>query len=381
MYLGTSSKSWVGANQMDFVQRFSALVGEVYESALTGADWSRFAASAARTFDARIAGVWTGLPNSAEHALEGVAFKFADVPIEIDYGGPNITVDSVWRRPRGSVSAWQNMSRDSDFRRTEYYAAVKKRNRIEHCAIVVTEPVADLANLLFLTRDVSQVEFPRLYLDSFADLATHFHRAMRLARHRIDAATANPLDRFQCAAFVVDSSGTIVRENELGFMLLRSDDAMARGGRLRLGGGFDAALSRIGPERAVASPSFFDVERPESGGTLAAMVSAAPIEMANGSSGSLALVLLSDPNRFVCPPAWSLRQEFGLTTAEARFVISFVRSKGIREAARQLGIRWETGRRHLKSVFEKTQTHSQVELTHLLLKHPASVLGEFSAPN
>jgi hypothetical protein len=364
----------------DFIQQFSALVGEVYETALTGADWTRFAESAARTFDARIAGVLTGLPSSADSAGPGIEFKFADVPFQVDYDGPNITVDRVWRRPRGSVSAWQNMSRDSGFRRTEYYAAVKKRNRIEHALIVVTEPVADLANLLFLTRDVSQVEFPKPYLESFADLAAHFHRAMRLARHRIEVATANPLDRFQCAAFIVDSSGTIVRENELGFMLLRSDDAMARGGRLRLGGGLEAALARIGVERSIASPSFFDVERPESGGTLAAMVAAAPIEIANGSSGSLALVLLSDPNRFVCPPAWSLRQEFGLTSAEARFVISFVRSKGIREAARQLGIRWETGRRHLKSVFEKTHTHSQVELTHLLLKHPASVLGEFSAP-
>jgi DNA-binding CsgD family transcriptional regulator len=204
---------------------------------------------------------------------------------------------------------------------------------------------------------------------------------MRLAGYRTDSAAANPLDRFQCAAFVVDSSGTIVRENEMGFMLLRSDDAMARGGRLRLGGFLDAALARIGTERSVASPSFFDVERAQPGRTLAAMVSAAPIEIANGSSGSLALVLLSDPNRFVCPPAWSLKQEYGLTSAEARFVISFVKSKGIREAARQLGIRWETGRRHLKSVFEKTSTHSQVELTHLLLKHPASALGEFSAPN
>jgi DNA-binding CsgD family transcriptional regulator len=273
------------------------------------------------------------------------------------------------------------MSRESAFRRTEYYAAVKKRNRIEHCAIVLTEPVADLTNLLFVTRDLSQVEFPKLYLESFADLAGPFHRAARLARHRADLATANPLDRFQCAAFVVDASGTIVRENELGFMLLRSRDAMARGGRLRLGDGLDAALARIGTERAIASPSFFDVEGPESATPLAAMVAVAPIEIANGSTGSLALVLLSDPNRFVCPPAWSLKQEFGLTSAEARFVISFVRSKGIREAARQLGIRWETGRRHLKSVFEKTHTHSQVELTHLLLKHPASVLGEFSAPN
>src|SRR5690606_32560427 len=148
-------------------------------------------------------------------------------------------------------------------------------------------------------------------------------------------------------------------------------------GRLRFGSKLETALSRMTAGRVSLAPSFFDVERADREGHLAAMVSQAPAEfVAHRADESMALVLVSDPNRFVCPPAWSLKQEYGLTSAEARFVISFVRSKGVREAARHLGIGWETGRRHLKSVFEKTRTHSQVELTHLLLKHPASILGE-----
>jgi len=367
---------------MDFLRQFSALVGEVYETALTRSDWSSYANNAAKVFDARMAGVTTALLSSARRIPEGSVYRFADIPYEPEYDGPHFMIEHAWRSPRGTLNIWQRLSRSRDLNRTDYVAAAKLKFGIEHTALILTQPVDDLTNMLFLIRHLSQEPFSREHLESLGVLSSHFHRAMRLARQRSDVAVANPLDRFQCAAFLVDQNGKILLENELGVALLRSDDRLARDGRMRIGDELDTSLSKIAADRFGPAPSFFDVERNGASGTLAAMVSPTPAAIAGqGPQGATALVLLSDPNRFVCPPAWSLQQEYGLTSAEARFVISFAKSKGIKEAARHLGIGWETGRRHLKSVFEKTHTHSQVELTHLLLKHPASILGEMSAQN
>jgi DNA-binding CsgD family transcriptional regulator len=362
---------------MDFVQRFSELIGGVYETALTRPDWSRFAVSAAHTYDARLAGVRASLTDSAESTDDGILYSFADISVETDYRGRHFMVDELWHRPRGRVSTWQHLSRDKRLDRSDYYAAFKLKNGIEHTAMVLTGPVSNVTNLLYFIRHRSQEAFSGAQIESMGVLAAHFKRAMQLAAYRSDAPATNPLDRFQCAAFVVDQQGRIVLENDLATSLLRTDELPSRDGRLRFGAKLEAALSRMAAGPVGLTPSFFDIERSTEAGHLAAMVSQAPAEfVGHRVDETMALVLVSDPNRFVCPPAWSLKQEYGLTSAEARFVISFVRSKGVREAARHLGIGWETGRRHLKSVFEKTRTHSQVELTHLLLKHPASILGE-----
>ena len=364
---------------MEFLRQFSALVGEVYETALTRPDWARVAASTAATFNARIVGIRTSLSDDAEEIEEGIAFLHSEIPLEIEPGRRHFMVDDAWRRPRETVTAWQNHSQDEEFRRTEYYREVKLRNRLEHSAFVVTEPVGGLTNLIGITRQLSQEPFSQEHLDSLGVLAAHIHRAMRIGHHRTELVSANPLDRFQCAAFVVDLSGRIVVENEIGQSLLSADGRLSRDGRLRLGDELECQLTRLGNRQELLTPSFFNIERGDEDRTLAVMASAAPSALIGETNGGpKALVLISDPDRFVCPPTWSLKAEFGLTSAEARFVESFLRSKGIREAARHLGIGWETGRRHLKSVFEKTQTHSQVELTHLLLKHPASTLGELA---
>jgi len=61
------------------------------------------------------------------------------------------------------------------------------------------------------------------------------------------------------------------------------------------------------------------------------------------------------------PQAIFLRLGFGLSLAEARFVLLFAGASA-RFSAEARGIRYETIRGHLKSVFQKTGTHRQSEL-------------------
>ena len=66
--------------------------------------------------------------------------------------------------------------------------------------------------------------------------------------------------------------------------------------------------------------------------------------------------------------AQDLNERFGLTVAEAGLAAEIVKGDGREAAARRRGISVATARSQLASIFEKTGTHRQAELVHLLLE-------------
>ena len=68
--------------------------------------------------------------------------------------------------------------------------------------------------------------------------------------------------------------------------------------------------------------------------------------------------------------SWSpqaLRQAFGLTPSEARVALMLCSGLPTKDIVDQLQLRPDSVRSQLKSVFAKTDTHSQIELVHMLL--------------
>ena len=68
------------------------------------------------------------------------------------------------------------------------------------------------------------------------------------------------------------------------------------------------------------------------------------------------------------PQTALLKNRFGLTPAEARVVLRLVAGDSLRSAAKALGIKYETVRTHLKSVFQKTGTRRQAELVIVVIR-------------
>jgi DNA-binding CsgD family transcriptional regulator len=63
-----------------------------------------------------------------------------------------------------------------------------------------------------------------------------------------------------------------------------------------------------------------------------------------------------------------LQNRFGLTRAEARLVVHLVTGRSLKSSAKALGVGYETVRRQVKSVFQKTGTHRQSELVLTVLR-------------
>jgi DNA-binding CsgD family transcriptional regulator len=82
----------------------------------------------------------------------------------------------------------------------------------------------------------------------------------------------------------------------------------------------------------------------------------------------VAIVTVDDPDTSRQQLAQNLHYRFGLTGAETGLAAEILKGDGRAAAARRRGISIATARAQLSSIFEKTGTHRQAELVHLLLE-------------
>jgi DNA-binding CsgD family transcriptional regulator len=85
-------------------------------------------------------------------------------------------------------------------------------------------------------------------------------------------------------------------------------------------------------------------------------------------NGGRAVLFLTDLTCPRWPDAAVLSVAFGLTAAEARLAVLLAVGGGINEAAAALGVRRETVRSQLRTIFAKTNTGRQAELAELLAR-------------
>jgi DNA-binding CsgD family transcriptional regulator len=89
-----------------------------------------------------------------------------------------------------------------------------------------------------------------------------------------------------------------------------------------------------------------------------------------------AILFITDPEEAAIVRRESLRQDFGLTPAEAGFTREVLKADGLQAAADRLGISLTTARTHLAHVFDKTGTRRQAELVRLILQSQPTILAD-----
>jgi DNA-binding CsgD family transcriptional regulator len=95
--------------------------------------------------------------------------------------------------------------------------------------------------------------------------------------------------------------------------------------------------------------------------------------------GALAPVVVDEGSEM--PQMEFLKNRFDLTPAEARLVARLITGESLQPCAKALGIKYETVRTYLKSVFQKTKTRRQAELVLVVIRAmKAANFGEADAP-
>jgi DNA-binding CsgD family transcriptional regulator len=172
-------------------------------------------------------------------------------------------------------------------------------------------------------------------------------------------------------AAMLNASGELAHSNHLAEALFGADLIVrnrkvaardqASNGRLQ-----QLVRMAVSPDTnpAVDIPFTIIVKRRERRPLLVTLLS--PLDNRHSETGGYAIVLFTDPDHRPSPAQAVLRGAFGLTRAEACLAALLARGESLESAALELGVATGTARHHLKSVFEKTETHRQAELVSLL---------------
>jgi DNA-binding CsgD family transcriptional regulator len=185
------------------------------------------------------------------------------------------------------------------------------------------------------------------------------------------------LDRSSAAIFLLDSAGRVAFMNRAAEVLqAREDGLRVSAACLRLTAAPEDEQLRaligqaaIASRRATSAPAgVMRASRPSGRRSYAVWVVAlARVPSALAGFRPAVCVLISDPERRLCPSPQHLKTLFNMSEAEARLAVQLADGQSLRRAAEHLGITYGTARSRLTQLFEKTSTRSQSELIRLLL--------------
>ncbi len=208
-------------------------------------------------------------------------------------------------------------------------------------------------------------------------LVRAFDAGQKIAASRV--LTAGLMGAQDCSPnglFLVDEDGRLRHANAAGRALLAGggalrllagrlcaaapDQARRLEGLIRRAASTDQAL-RAGGAMALPSPQHrarLAVSVMPAGGHTSPVF----------TQGRSAIVCVTDPDARLSPSAATLRELFGLTAAEARVALALFEGLDPPAVAKRMNLRVSTVRSHLAHIFDKTEAHSQVELTRLLMR-------------
>jgi DNA-binding CsgD family transcriptional regulator len=243
--------------------------------------------------------------------------------------------------------------------------------------LLVEGPVSTVVSIL------RKEPFTRAEIELFSFLIPHLQRAMQLQLRLAvledkQNGSAEALDRLPQGVLLVDGAAKVRFANRA------AEEVLADGGALRIAGGVVRA-ARTDETCALHKAIACCVDTAAHG----AEAASGRVRVSRGAGRRplrvlviplrpqapwtrlyqpSAILFINDPERDVAIRSDHLRDEFGLTRAEAALALEILAGQGLQVAADRLQITLTTARTHLAHVFEKTGTSRQAELVRLILQ-------------
>lgn len=269
----------------------------------------------------------------------------------------------------------------------EFYRAFLKPNDIRYIlgADIVTEGGADCR--LRITRTPGGRDFSPSDKTLCQSLLPHLKRAVTLHSRMELIETERQLysttmDRMLVGTVVFDEKGSVMRTNQVADSLLTEKDGI-RIVQNTLHADYpveDRELQRLiklalsATTTRPAVPEAMSLTRRSGRGSLGVLVRPVPLgAWSEDTHRPTAVAFIRDPDRKSQLSQEMIRHLFGLTGAEATLALLLANGLTLDEAAAELGIRKNTIRAHLRSIFAKTGVRRQTTLMHLLLSSVASI--------
>jgi DNA-binding CsgD family transcriptional regulator len=279
-----------------------------------------------------------------------------------------------------TITTDEDLFLKEEFVRTEYYNDFLRPQEIHSAAIVRLTRQNGVETTLNLGRPERRGQFEAEDLRVGALLQPHVVRSLAVGRSlaaqgQFTGDLVEVLDRAAHGLFLLDVAGQLRHANREAERLLALRDGLrVTGGRLSAAGGdsgqrLDALICRAGAREPHArSGGSMLMTTPLGGASLSLTVAPLSSERAPAPFGPWVLVCVTDLAANVRLPEQTLRDLFALTAAEARVALALFEGASPQGAAEGLGVSIATVRNQIASIFEKTQTHRQVDLVRLMMR-------------
>ena len=365
---------------------FSHTLDAVYDAATSFDRWPVALGHLERALDCS----YVGLIHRNLRTMEGRA-----VALGIDAAGQreyfdhwskhDIIIQKTSAYRPGAVETDRDILPRAELLRSDYYNGFLKPHDMHAYLRITLSQENGFRKIISLSRPVSLGDFETSDVEYCRRLVPHLQRAARVAQHIDEArmmfdAFSDVLERSDRGVLILDPSGKVVFANAAA----RAMAGTADGFRLRrdrlevLDRKADAALQRLaagatGQLAGASAARGGTLRLPRESGKPDYAVAVAPLgnDSAWSNAGPTTFVLITDPDASPARAATLIAQLFGLSAAETRVAERLMMGESPEQAATSLGIKTSTARWHLGSLYRKTGTNRQAQLTRLLLSVPA----------
>lgn len=287
---------------------------------------------------------------------------------------------------KDKVLTLQDVMSESEWKACRYYTDWCKDIDIEHILAVDVETDNGCAYGLRITRSKKAGAFEARELDLVRMLVPHLKRVlnMQLNLHRdrqVISLYGRATAQLMMGVVILDQTGRMIEANPAATSILNVGDGIRVNSSTleAVYANDNRKLQRLIRD-ALLSPKLSKVSMTEGmsitrqSGQLnwgVVVQSISPDEWTEGKQRPSVAVFLRDTTGKAEPPVKLTQQLFHLTPAETAVATHLSNGMSLEEAAQALGIKPNTARAHLRSIFSKTGVRRQTELVRLFLNSVA----------
>ena len=366
--------------------RWSDLLLDLHRAPLDGAAWNDFLEKLARALSADSASFILS-PRTGEQL--GAMFTSGGTPEgQRNYREQQYTLDPFVRLPKEKVITIDEFVTTEVLLESEFYQKYLAPVNVRH-VVGVDIALRSFDARLRLSRSERLGDFSSTEKAVLEQLLPHVKLALEVLAKLATAETdrsfyAHALSRLAIGSIVVADDGRILEVSGIARTVMDQQDGLQDvNGHLALTTPRDTqrlreairAVASIRPDERQPLPTALRVERPSGRGDLGLVVQPAPLGLGEAIEPR-AIVLLSDPETSVSVSPETISALFGLTAAESAICVQLVNGATLDEAGLALGIKRNTVRAHLRSIFEKTGVDRQSRLVRLILNSVVPVAAQ-----
>jgi DNA-binding CsgD family transcriptional regulator/PAS domain-containing protein len=360
------------------LDRFSHLLGMIYDAALDTAKWVRCFEELCGAFDANYVSLIVRPSAPAEQT--DLIFSGSDDRRLINSHNPHLALSPFSTLPLDKLVTIGDLLSDSEWRASAYYHAWCEPHGVFH-VMAIDFATADQAVYGFrVTRPASAMPFSLEDRALCERLIPHLRRALNLYQsthqdRRITSLYSQAMVQLMVGVIVLDEGGLVLECNPIAKAILGSGDGLKIvGNQVTASYATDNRKLQRMVSEALRVPSkvglieAMAVSRPSGQASWGVVVRLlATDEWTEGKRRPTVAIFIRDPEGASHPPVKLAQQLFELTPAETALAIQLTNGLSLEEAAEALNIRRNTARAHLRSIFSKTGVRRQTELVRIFL--------------